>query len=78
MSTQAMSTKARRLIFFLAIAALALAAGIHAWQRSRPAALPAGFVAGNGRIESTAVAVELALSACLTFACSCWNSATSV
>lgn len=55
MSTQAMSTKARRLIFFLAIAALALAAGIHAWQRSRPAALPAGFVAGNGRIESTAV-----------------------
>lgn len=50
-----MSTNTRRIVFFLVIAVLAILSGLYAWQQSRPAALPAGFVAGNGRIESTEI-----------------------
>lgn len=50
-----MSTNTRRIVFFVVIAVLAILSGLYAWQQSRPAALPAGFVAGNGRIESTEI-----------------------
>lgn len=50
-----MSTNTRRIVFFLVIAVLAILSGLYAWQQSRPAVLPAGFVAGNGRIESTEI-----------------------
>jgi HlyD family secretion protein len=45
----------RRRLILAAVAIAALAAGFHAWQRSRVEALPPGIVSGNGRLEGTEI-----------------------
>lgn len=50
-----MSSRPRPALFFMAVAVITLLAGAYVWQHTKPATLPAGFVAGNGRIESTTI-----------------------
>jgi hypothetical protein len=50
-----MNSKLRRGLLSLGLAVIVIVVATYSWLRLKPAALPEGFVAGNGRIESTAV-----------------------
>jgi HlyD family secretion protein len=52
-----MSNSLRQRLLFAAIIVVLVLAGLYAWQRLKPAALPEGFVMGNGRIEGTEVEI---------------------
>ena len=50
-----MNSKLRRGLLSLGLVVIVIVVATYFWQRLKPAALPEGFVAGNGRIEATEV-----------------------
>jgi HlyD family secretion protein len=53
-----MSSNLRRWLIAISGAVIIVLAGLYLWQRLKPASLPEGFMAGNGRIEATEVDIS--------------------
>ena len=57
-----MANKFLKVVLVLAVASGVIVAAVYAWRRFEPPGTPAGFVAGNGRIEATEINVSTKLA----------------